>query len=100
MNDPILDGEYHFREFMIRRDMLEALWRYIDKGIPTGDFLRAILAHDLMEACNRADHWNLPNLPAYAAYLYNEVPSVCHGSYEKVDAWIAHSGLLRPESEN
>ena len=85
---------YKFRDYVIRQEMMEALERYLDHGIPTGGFLRAVLAHDLMEACQRSDHWNLPNLPAYAAYMYNEIPSNCHGSYKIVDAWIAQGGLL------
>ena len=91
--------EYEFRGYIIRREMIEALERYVQKGIPTGHFLRAVLAHDLMQACQRADHWNLPNLPAYAAYIYNEIPHNCHGSYEIVDRWIAQGGSSRTEKE-
>ena len=79
-----------FRDWEIRPEMLEALDRYVTKGYQPGGFLTAVLAHDLMEACKRADDWNLPNLPAYAAYLYNELPGNCHGSYEIVAHWVQH----------
>ena len=42
-----------------------------------------------MEACNRADDFNLPNLPAFCAWVYNECPSPAHGSRAKVKAWLA-----------
>lgn len=81
------------QQFIIREDMMSSLMRYLNDGIPTGSFLRAVLAHDLMEACAHADHWNLGQLPAYAAFMYNEIPSICHGSYEIVDRWIELGGL-------
>jgi hypothetical protein len=87
------------QEYSIRAEMIAALQRYLNEGTPTGGFLRAVLAHDLAEAAARADIWNMPNLPAYAAYMYNEIPSSCHGSYEIVDAWIAHSGLTSIQSD-
>jgi len=90
--------QYEFQGYVIREDMMEALRRYVQKGRPTGGFLRAVLAHDLMEAVQRADHWNLANLPAYAAYMYNEIPNNCHGSYKIVDKWIAQDGLSSTDS--
>lgn len=85
-------SQFHFREFHIRQDMLDALRRYVEDGTPPGGFLRAILANDLMGACAYADDDNMRNLPAYAAYVYNELPSGCHGSHEIVTRWIhAHA---------
>ena len=85
MRDP---DSYYFREFHIRGDMLAALQRYVTERVPPGGFLRAVLAHDFMAACAQADDGNLRNLPAYAAYLYNEMPSSCHGSYDIVNQWL------------
>ena len=81
-------NSYQFREFTIRPDMIAALQRYLNEGIPTGGFLRAVLANDFQEIVAHADDDNMKQLPAYAAYVYNEIPHNCHGSYEKVDAWI------------
>jgi hypothetical protein len=78
--------------YTVREDMVEAIWDYVNYGTPVGSFLYAVLAHDLVRACQHADHWNLPNLPAYAHFLYWEVPSPCHGSYSAVDAWIEKGG--------
>ena len=79
---------YHFHHWYIRDDMLESLVAYKTMRRPVGDFLTAVLANDLMEACGRADDENIANLPAFCAYLYNEMPASCHGSRENVCAWL------------
>lgn len=68
--------------------MLIPLREYINNGQPVGDFLAAVLCNDLAEACGRADEENLRNLPAYTGFLYNEAPSTCHGSIEKMKAHL------------
>jgi hypothetical protein len=47
----------------------------------------ACLTNDLTGAVSRADFDSLQAIPAIVSYLYNEVPSVCWGSKEKVKAW-------------
>jgi len=79
---------YKFRGFHIRDEMMEGLTRYIEKGIPTGDFLYYVLANDLHYAVNYADDGNLANLPAYVGYLVNKAPSACWGSAKKVNEWM------------
>ena len=79
---------YTFREFVIPRHMMEALIDYIDNGNMPGHFLTAVLENNLQKACAHADELNLRNLPAYAAYLYNEAPASCFGSPEAVTAWV------------
>ena len=66
----------------------DALDRYVQDHIPTGGFLRAVLANDLMQALGRADCENRRDIYEICSYIYNEIPSSCHGSYEKVDAWL------------
>jgi hypothetical protein len=85
---------YEFRGMVISEHMMEALQRYIQKRIRPGGFLTAVLANDLQAAVARADSDNLPNIPAFAAYLYNEVPSNCHGSYEIVASWLEQREAL------
>lgn len=80
---------YSFRGFEIPDHTLAGLTRYIKFGCPVGSFLRAVLENDLSGACGCADQEHLANLPAVVAYLYNEAPSQCHGSREKVLAWLA-----------
>ena len=87
MTDQITTVGYCFRQWHIPARMMGGLQHWIEDGIPPGDFLYSVLCNDLMKACQAADDENLDNLPAYAAYLYNEAPSQCHGSPEKVRAW-------------
>lgn len=94
------DGKtYEFQNSHTRPDMIRALGRYVLHGIAPGGFLLAVLENDLMEATERADQENLRNLPAYAAFLYNEVPGSCHGSREKVNAWMKARQEKRARNE-
>lgn len=87
-NNPFL-----FRQFCIPIRMRDFLFRYVEYGIPPGGFLTAVLENNLSEACGRADDENLENLPAYANYLYNHVPTNAWGSPQKVSEWIGLGGL-------
>jgi len=82
-------SNYTFRGMTIPEHMMASLHRYIEKRIPPGGFLTAVLTNDLAEACGRADDDNLRILPAYIAYLYNEAPGGCWGSPESVKSWLA-----------
>ena len=84
-----ITDSYEFRGFTIPNYMMAGIRRYIKKGIPPGDFLRAVICNDLTDAVSRADDVNLYNLPAYAGYFYNEAPGNCWGSREKMEKWIA-----------
>ena len=81
-------AEYQFKYFHIPEYMMGGVTRYIEHGIPPGDFLTAVICNDLFEAISRADDTNMRNLPAYIGYFYNKAPSECFGSKEKMDAWI------------
>ena len=83
---------FKFRHYVIRPDMMGAIHRYIDHGIPPGSFLTAVIENNLSEAVGRADDENCANLPAFVAYFYNEAPSPCWGSREKRLAWITKGG--------
>ena len=67
---------------------MSALELYVKERIPTGSFLEAVLCNDLREAIGRADENNQRVLPEIVAWLYNEAPSNCWGSREKVTAWL------------
>lgn len=72
--------------------------RYIETGLPVGDFLTGVLTNDLGKACRHADSRNLPMIPVYWNYLYNRAPTGCYGSKEKHDIWVEHRGLQgKPE---
>jgi hypothetical protein len=72
---------------------ITALHRYVNARIPTGDFLRAVLSNNLSESIGRADEDNLRALPTIVAYIYNELPSLCWGSEERVQRWLEHREL-------
>lgn len=74
--------------FYIRRDMMAAIDRYLNHRLEPGSFLTAILSNDFVRATGRADSENLANLPAYASYLYNEMPMSAWGSREIVHEWL------------
>lgn len=84
----------HQHEYAIL-PLIESLRQYRDEGWPVGDFLRALLSNDLLEAVGRADHHNIWLLPIYVGFLYNEMPSPAWGSREKVDAWLAQHQARR-----
>ncbi len=86
--DTLLIGVYTYRGFYIPSRMMEKLLEYINHGASVGHFLTAVLCNDLSEAVGRADDENLRNLPAYSTFLYNEAPSTCYGSKEKMEAWL------------
>jgi len=84
--------EYTFRGFTISEHMLYSLEQYIQYKQPVGDFLTAVLENNLSEAVAYADENNLKNLPAFVGYLYNEAPSHCWGSKERVKEWLYGDG--------
>jgi predicted nucleotidyltransferase len=75
-------------DYNIRPDIKESLDRYVSHGIPTGSFLEAVLENNLMEAMGRADSFNRAALYDICSYIYTKLPSVCHGSPQKVKAWL------------
>lgn len=70
--------------------ILEGLTRYAEEGVPTGEFLQAVIANDFLMAVGRADIMSMRGLPAIACYVYQELPSRCHGSRAVYRAWIHH----------
>ena len=77
-----------------------SLRRYVDEGIPTGGFLRACLANDLIGAVGMADEESLLILYKICCYIYANLPIDCHGSHKKVTTWIEAKRLKRAEASN
>jgi len=69
-------------------EIKETLERYVRDRTPAGGFLSAVLSNDLTEACGRADMRNQIRLHEIVSYIYNNLPMLCWGSPEKVDAWL------------
>ncbi len=80
----------------IPRHMAEKLTGYVLGHQPVGDFLTAVLENNLLQAACRADHINEHLLKAYVQVLYNEAPSTCWGSPEKVAQWLDLSEDVEP----
>lgn len=72
----------------MRENIKSAIDLYSTNGVPTGGFLRAVLANDLMEAMGRADEENRLDIFEICQYVYNDIPANSHGSYKKVDDWM------------
>lgn len=84
--------EYRFRDWYIPARMMPSILRYVNDRIKPGRFLQAVICNDLSEAVGWADDENLSNLPAYVGFFYNETPTPCHGSLEKMQAWLEGGG--------
>lgn len=75
--------------------LLDSLTRYAREGIPTGDFLTAVLQNDLKEAFARADNFSRWAMFAIVKHVYNKMPALCQGSPAKVEAWLKMHARLR-----
>lgn len=73
---------------MLPASVKDGLDRYVNDGIPTGDFLRAVLTNDLFGAMGRADEENRANLFDICSYVWDYLPIPCWGSADKVNKWI------------
>lgn len=77
----------------IPEHMRDTARRYIERGIGGGSFFTALVSNDLMCAFKRADDTNTAAMRDWCAFLYNEAPSACFGSPERVSDWIEAGGL-------
>lgn len=80
---------FNFGAYNIPGHMKESIERYAKDHHCVGGFLQAVLENDLKEACGRADEGNQKLLFEYCRLLYNEVPSACWGSPDKVKEWLS-----------
>ena len=62
---------------------------YVEKHQEVGGFLTAVLSNDLVGAFARADRDNLAAMGDWTLWLFNDIPSACWGTPEKVRAWTA-----------
>lgn len=87
------------KHWQIPEHTFEALKRYVEEGIPTGDFLYAMLTNDLFGAIGRADSQNSRALKDICGFVYNEIPSTAWHTDEAVKQWIEHQGLKKINKE-
>lgn len=77
-----------FSEKNIPTRMIDSLNKYVTKGWAPGSFLTSVLSNDLIGACEHADCHNVKILPAYAKYIYCNIPRNLWGSREIVNKHI------------
>ena len=91
---------YTHRGIELPEHLKESLDAYVNEGRPTGDFLKACVENNLLEACGWADEENLGTLAAIVGYLYNECPAGCWGFKGASQKWIEQHGRhTRPVSQ-
>lgn len=73
---------------MVPDQIKESLARYVNHRIATGSFLQAVLENDLRGALAKGDSENRAALKDIVKYVNWELPSECHGSIERVRAWL------------
>ena len=74
--------------------------RYIEDGIPPGDFLTAVIRNDLRESFARADDINTERMFDIVSFFYNEVPLLCWGSVKRMTDWIEKKRKERDAKTN
>ncbi len=67
--------------------VLAALVRWGKQETLVGDFLTSFLSNNLMTAIAKADKDSLAAFRNIMLFVHNELPSQCHGSLKKVEAW-------------
>lgn len=82
-------NRFSFHGKTIPEHMHGGIIRYLVHKIPPGDFLTSVLSNDLFGAISKADDININALPVYCAFFYNETPTSCWGSKERVNAWLS-----------
>ena len=80
-------GEYE----QIPAHMREAIVNYVAHRKMTGDFLRAVVCNNLVNAVGYADDTNRGLIPLYVRWFFNYAPSGCWGSPEKLAAWVVEA---------
>jgi len=73
---------------MVTESLKHGLIMYVNQGISTGSFLRAVLMNDLRMAFAFADDYNKSHMDEIVKYVEEHVPVQAWGSAEKVTLWL------------
>ena len=73
--------------------MRDAAQRYLEKGIPPGDFLSSVLQNDLVSSFMRADPDNIREMDSWVRWLWDECPSEAWGNEDAYNNWIKRGGM-------
>lgn len=77
--------------------MQEGMRLYIEKGIPPGSFLTAVLENDLVASFGQADYINQSRLLDFAVFLMQQAPQECWGDTDTVNRWLEGQGMMQYE---
>jgi hypothetical protein len=77
-----------FNDYRIPEHTQTALSDYIERGIPVGGFLHAVLSNNLFDAVGKADGQNLPALKDITGWIFTQAPQGSWGSEALVLRWI------------
>jgi len=83
-----------FRDKALPDYMWEGVRLYVSRGICPGHFLTNALENRLCGAYSHADDHNTAAMQQWVLFFYNDLPSGCWGTPEKVTAWVNSGGLL------
>ena len=84
-----------WNEHLVPAHTLAGLIAYRDHGVPTGDFLHAVLCDKLVESFARADRENGESMGHICAWLYNCLPRAAWGNEQAVVDWMERHAQLR-----
>jgi len=73
---------------ILKLELVESIKSYVERGIPTGGFLYAVLTNNMVEALFKADMENREALYDIVSYIHNNIPGDAWGSPTKVEMWM------------
>lgn len=73
---------------MMPRALKASIDLYVDRGVPVGGFVYAVLSNNLFEVFSRAEEHYRANLETICDYIQNYTPAICYGSEERVTKWL------------
>ena len=85
-----------FSKYQVPEHTQSALKDYIERGVPVGGFLHAVLSNDLVGAVQRADSQNSKAIKDIVSWIYMCAPEPCWGNEAKVLRWLAEHPARTP----
>jgi len=83
-----------FANYNVPRNIQTALTDYIERGIPVGSFLHAVLSNDLFDAVSRTE--NSDALSDIVNWIHDCAPQNCYGCEAVVLRWIQEHPSRKP----
>lgn len=77
------------RDEYVPEHIRDAIRLYIDRGIPPGSFVEAVICNNLKDTFGKADIENRHHIRTIVAWFYWNAPAGCWGSVERYKDWIA-----------